>query len=141
MDYQFIIGFNSSKFMEINRENRNITIHSVFLPPANEVLGKVMFFDRCVILFTGGLHLRDLHPRGLHPGESASRESALRGRRGLSRPPPSDTTGYGKRVGSTHPTGMHFCTKLNSENYFCVQSKYPLGEKEIKTDLIKAMIC
>ena len=38
----------------------------VFSPPANEVLGKVMFLHLCAILFTG----EGLHPGGggLHPG-------------------------------------------------------------------------
>ena len=52
---------------------------------------------------SGGLHPWGLHPGGdLHPeGGSASG--------GLGRPtdPPSDTTGYGQRVGGTYPTGMH----------------------------------
>ena len=70
------------------------------LPPANEVLGKVMFLHLCVILFTGGSASRE---GGLHPGEVC-----IQG--GLVRPPsPSDTTGYGQRAGGTHPTGMHSC--------------------------------
>ena len=27
----------------------------------------------------------------------------------VARPPSSDTTGYGQRVGGTHPTGTHSC--------------------------------
>ena len=56
-----------------------------FLPPANEVWGKVMFLHLCVILFTGGAAYR----RG-----SASRGSASGGG---GRPSP-DTTGYGERA-------------------------------------------
>ena len=63
-----------------------------YLPPANEVWSKVMFLHLCVILFREGVCLQG----GLHPG-------------GLGKSPPSDTTGYGPRVGGTHPTGMHSC--------------------------------
>ena len=58
-----------------------------YLPPVNEVWGKVMFLHLYVILFTrlGGVVC--IHG-SLHPG---------------------DTTGYGQRAGGTHPTGMHSC--------------------------------
>ena len=84
----------------------------------------------------GGLHLEGsasregLHPgegsasrggvcirgRGLHPGEGSAsgEEVCIQGRglhpAGLARTPPSDTMGYGQRVGSTHPTGIHSCS-------------------------------
>ena len=55
-----------------------------FLPPANEVWGKVMFLHLCAILFMGGGWLPSMHHRshdqgvclegdGLYPGKSASR--------------------------------------------------------------------
>ena len=60
-----------------------------FLPPANEVWGKVMF-----------LHLSVIH--SVHEGV------CIRGSWG--RPlTPSDTTGHGQRAGGTHPTGTHHC--------------------------------
>ena len=69
----------------------------VFLPPANEVWGKVIFLHLCVILFiggvcfpacitghmtrgsasVGGLHLGGLHLGGLHLGRSASGKGNL----------------------------------------------------------------
>ena len=61
--------------------------HVFFLPPVNEVWGKVIFSQACVILFRGGLHSEG----------------------GRTIPPPSDTMGYGQRAGGTHPTGMHSC--------------------------------
>ena len=75
----------------------------VSLPPANEVLGKVMFLHLCVILFTGeGLAsqhasqvtwLGGLPPGGLPTGGSAPR--------GVGRPPLPDTwdtTGYSQQA-------------------------------------------
>ena len=60
-----------------------------FLPPANEVWGKVMF-----------LHLSVIHSvyEGVCIRESWGRPLT-----------PSDTTGHGQRAGGTHPTGMHYC--------------------------------
>ena len=73
-----------------------------FLPPANEVWGKVIFLHLCVILFTGrGGWLPSMYhgshdQGGLHLG-------------GLGRPPRDtwDTMEYGQQVGGMHPTGMH----------------------------------
>ena len=54
---------------------------------------------------------------GSASGRSVSRDggwglptvgSASRG--GWAEPPLDDTTGYGQRAGSTHPTGMHSCS-------------------------------
>ena len=61
----------------------------------------------------GVLHPGGLHPKGgLHTGGSAFMGVCLQGGsasgEGLGRPP-SDTTGYGKRAGDTHPTEMHSC--------------------------------
>ena len=48
-----------------------------------------------VVNIRGGLHL--LHPAGgLHRGRGQT-------------PPLPGNVGYGQRVGSTHPTGMHSC--------------------------------
>ena len=75
------------------------------LPPANEVWGKVIFSQASVILsrgvvcFQGGLYLR-----GCIQGDGALRPGGW-----VDPPPPSDTTGYGKQEGVTHPTGMHSC--------------------------------
>ena len=63
-----------------------------FLPPANQVWGRVIFLHVSVILFTGGAASR---VRGLHPG-------------GLGRTPPP----FGIRKASgTHPTGILSCLK------------------------------
>ena len=72
-----------------------------FLPPANEVWGKVMFLHLCVILFTGGwlpsMHHRshDQGVRGLDPRGSVSGGAACRGRVvciwGDGQTPPQDT--------------------------------------------------
>ena len=79
----------------------------LFLPPANEVWGKVMFLHLSVILFTGGVSAR-LHagmhtPSGRHPPRQTP---SLGQTPTLGRPPPSDTMGYGQQAGGTHPTGM-----------------------------------
>ena len=59
-----------------------------FLPPANEVWGKVMFLHLCVILFTGGGCIQEgVCVQGVCIG----------GGWGLGRPSP-DTTGYGERA-------------------------------------------
>ena len=51
------------------------------LLPANEVWGKAIFSQACVIPY--------VHRIG------------------------SDTTGYGRRAGGTHPTGMHSCLTMH----------------------------
>ena len=106
-----------------------------YLLPANEVWGKIIFLHLCVILFTGGkvcigevyikggvniqgsLHWGGLHQGGvniqgsLHWGGSASWGGWHPGWGVCQTPrsPKSDTMGYGKRTGGTHPTGMHSC--------------------------------
>ena len=60
----------------------------------------------------GGLHPlgRGFVSGGLYPGGSASRGGgSASGRKGVCPTHPLDTTGYGQREGSTHPTGMHSC--------------------------------
>ena len=89
----------------------------IFLPPANEVWGKVIFSQVCVKnsvqwrgacsgggVWSWGLRGSwggsgpDPHPRGIWPGRVC----------GL---PPTATA-----VGGTHPTGMHSCLLLKFEN-------------------------
>ena len=69
-----------------------------FLPPANEVWGKVMFLHLCV---TTGICLQG--------GPASGWGVSCMG--GLGRPPQNtwDTTGYGQQAGGTHPTGMNSC--------------------------------
>ena len=86
------------------------SLHGAFLfPPTNEVWGKVIFSQSCVIPSVHGVGGGGLHP---------SRGSASRGlclptgvrvciQGMLGRPPSRDTTGYGQQVGSTHPTRMY----------------------------------
>ena len=88
----------------------------LLLPPANEVWGKVIFSQACVILFTrGGVGfpacITGHNWEGLHPGrESASRGVCLKGV-GQNPPPQLNTVGYGQQAGGTHPTGMHSCSE------------------------------
>ena len=79
------------------KSHRNYYI--LFLPPANEVWGKVMFLHLSVILSTG---------EGVcNQGPSPSRRGSVC--KGVGQPPvpPSDTMEYSQRAGGTHPTGMH----------------------------------
>ena len=75
----------------------------LYLPPANEVWGKVMFLHPSAILFTGWGVSAPLHA-GVHP----QADTPLLGRHPL-----LDSSGYGQQAGGTHPTGMHTC-------YLCV---------------------
>ena len=90
-----------------------IVFCSVFLPSANEVWGKVMFYT-CVsfcsqswgVCLQGGSASWGSASRGgLHPGGSAFGG----GLHPKGEDPTKDTTGYGKQAGGTHPTGMHSC--------------------------------
>ena len=82
------------------------------LPPANEVLGKVMFLHLSVCSYdslpTGGVYIQGVCLQdGLHPGW-------------VGRPPPPRT----RKAGGTHPTGSaEFYAKRN-ENSKC---EYNLG--------------
>ena len=76
-----------------------------------------MFLQECVISFVrrgmGGwlpsMHHWSHDQGGLHPGVGGFCMG-----RGVGRAdPPRDTTGYGQRVGGTHPTGMHSCLVNN----------------------------
>ena len=83
----------------------------LFLPPANEVWGKVVFLHLCVILFTGGLgfpacitgHMTrgSASGEGLPPGGSASM--------GVGKTLPLQIHGILQQAGGTHRTGMYKC--------------------------------
>ena len=113
----------NSVVVDVGKKYLNLQVIT-FLPPANEVWGKVMFLHLCVILFTGGgglclsMHHRS-HDRGVSVRGSLSGGSLSRGVSGwgggslqgvsfwwgsLSGRPP-----YGKRAGGMHHTGMHSC--------------------------------
>ena len=104
----------------------------LFLPPTNEVCGKIMFLHLSVILFTGGhrvciqwgsasrgggLHPGGLHPKGsLHPGEVCILVgSASRGAWAYA---PS-TMRYDQQAGGTHHTGMYSCYILMTTLGIC----------------------
>ena len=72
----------------ITARKRSLGQGNVFTPVCRSVHGEGSAF--------GG----SLHPGGLHPGGGVCMGGA---------DPPSDTTGYGKRVGGRHPTGIHSC--------------------------------
>ena len=100
------------------------------LPPANEVLGKVMFSQVCVIpsvhwgggelafqhtsqfTWSGGVCIQGVAWGGLLPWGICIQAGGLPPG-GLGRPPfprdTWDTMGYGQQVCSMHPTGMHSC--------------------------------
>ena len=87
---------NSTKFIIVYISHTKL---GQFLPPANEVWGKVMFLHLCVILFTGEGVASQYASQvtwpgwGLHPGGSASGGSASRG--GWADPPPRYMGYYG----------------------------------------------
>ena len=73
-----------------------------FLPPANEVWGKVIFSEACVKNSVhGGVCLV---PGG--PGPSGDGGCLVPGA-GVWRPPPGTAT----TAGDTHPSGMHSCVQ------------------------------
>ena len=81
-----------------------------YLPPANEVWGKV-------------------RGRGVHASSVCVGGVCIQW--GLGRPAPSDTTGYGQQAGGTYPTGMHcchaqFCTGFGilSNSFFVSVQRY-----------------
>ena len=92
-----------------------------FLSPANEVWGKLIFLQACVIpsVHRGeGSWLPSIPEcitghmtRGVYTQTEVCIRGGLHPRRGLGRLPPSDTTAYGQQAGGTHPTWMHSCFK------------------------------
>ena len=92
------------------------TLYNPFLPPADEVWGKVMFLHLSVILFTGeGVGFPIMHHRPHDKGQGVCIQGGSACMRGVyiwgvgEIPPRSDTTGYGQQVGGTHTTGMYSC--------------------------------
>ena len=92
---------------------------SLYLPPANEVWGKVIFLHLSVILLSAPVHA-GIHPprtRGRHPPRSRPPGADTPRCRHLPSPgadtplPTAVHAGrYGQQAGGTHPTGMHtFC--------------------------------
>ena len=110
-----------------------------FLPPANEVWGKVIFLHLSVILFTGGEYLGRYPPGRYTPGRSILQQvNPPAGTSPWQVHPPSRYTpqqvhppqaytplrqcilGYGQQAGGTHPTGMHSCILHNFYFYILV---------------------
>ena len=114
-----------------------INIIDVFLPPANEVLGKVIFSEACVknSVHKGrglpqcmlgyqpipppmqtpppgqGPHKSRHPPRSRHPPGADPLEANTSPSRPL--PPGAVHAGrYGQQAGGTHPTGMHSCVRF-----------------------------
>ena len=97
----------------------------LFLAPANEVWGKVMFLHLSVSHSVqmggegGGVcpiacwdtplwaDIPGQIPPCRHPRADTPRQNPP-----LDRPPPLDTKGYGQQAGGTHPTAMHTCLLL-----------------------------
>ena len=117
-----------------------------FITGRNEVVGKVIFLQLSVILFTGGgVSSRETSPCQGEPPPPATRENSpppppgrtpparenpppLPGRTPPARenppcqgepppPPRKQTAAYGQRAAGTHPTGMHSC--LLNVTYKC----------------------
>ena len=70
----------------------------LYLPPANEVWGKVIFLHLCVILFTGGGVPGQVQPPP-PPGRYTTGQVH----------PPGKYTPHGQCADGMHPTGMHSC--------------------------------
>ena len=95
----------------------------LFVPPANEVWGKVIFSQACVIpsIHKGGGvgWLSSMHHRSHDWGVCIQDGVCIQGRFGrtsLHPQPPLDTIRYGQQAGGTHPTGMHSCL---FSDHFC----------------------
>ena len=97
-----------------------------FLPPANEVWGKVMFSQVFVCPREGGWlpRIRSYMTRG-HlppPGGSASEGVCIRGGGWIDPPRDTwDTTGYGQQAGGTHRTEMHSCCPCQINHMFKIR--------------------
>ena len=135
----------------------NSHYEAIFYRPQRS-LGKVIFSQACVILFTGGVCLSacwDATPQSWYPPPSryTPREQAppldqapprpgtpqTRHTPHRSRHPPyqahpsgaEHAARYGQRAGGTHPTGMQSCSSFTSTFYF--SSLHPLfpGSNEV----------
>ena len=88
--------------------------NKAFLPPANEILGKVMFLPMSLIPFTRGDGVSQHAKRKTHLSAQTPPQADTNLRRHpppgrhppRQTPPLSDTMGYGQQAGGTHPTGM-----------------------------------
>ena len=99
--------------------SRSIACKEYFLPPANEVWGKVISLHLSVILFTGGVlphcmlgYTPPPGTRGRHPpGEDTPQGHTTPPGQRHSAPPPGTVYAgrYGQQAGGTHPTGMQSC--------------------------------
>ena len=92
-----------------------------YLPPANEVWGKVIFLHLFVILFMGGVCLSacwDTHPWADTPQEQTPP--------GTRHPPAEHAGRYSQRRGGTHPTGMQSCCFHAFDKQIIFSFVYPL---------------
>ena len=93
-----------------------------FLPPANEVWGKVIFSQVFVCpRERGGVTSQNqkLHDQG---GSASSRGVCIRGGGWIDPPLDTwDTTGYGQQAGGTHPTEMHSCCPCQINHMFKIR--------------------
>ena len=111
----------------------------LFLPPANEVLGKVIFLHLSVILFTGEVppvpeagnpphRTRDTPHGTMHTHPLPDQRQA---------PPGSDTPAaavhagrWAQQAGGTHPTGMQSCIDILAGGSTDVQGIRRVGAQE-----------
>ena len=103
-------------------EPAKIPFSGLFLPPANEVWGKVIFSVACV------------------------KNSVHRGGGFLGRYPPSGTVHagrYGQQAGGTHPTGMHSCLKdiLSCGNYRILLFSFSYEHLETCVKQVVSLLC
>ena len=102
---------------------------AIFLPPASEVWGKVIFYTCLSFCSQGGLpqcmlgccHPPEPPPPGAdNPPSPRSRHTPPRADPQEQTPPPgAEHAGrYGQRAGGTHPTGMQSCSQIDSHILF-----------------------
>ena len=119
---------------QLNWANDTYCSLVMFLPPENEVWGKVIFSVACQEFCPqgGGLpHCMLGYPprtRGRPPEQPPWEQIAPRSRHpppradttplGSRLPPPAVHVGrYGEQAGGTHPTGMQSCSMLSMQSY------------------------
>ena len=109
---KFFLLMNISSFTSDNISSILKTVnvfYKQFLPPANEVWGKVIFSQACV--------KNSVHGGGVSaPGGVCSQGVSAPEGGAWWRPPP----GTAAAAGGTHPTGMHFCLKKNQFIFACM---------------------
>ena len=101
-----------------------INIHCIswkLLPPANEVWGKVIFSEACVILSTGGSAWPGTPLREQTPPEQTPPwdQAHPPGSRHPLPPGAEHARRYSQHAGGTHPTGMQSCFRLIFQNSYC----------------------